>query len=154
MQPVAILLSPFTAAALLVTVLAATAGETSWPPKPARGKGNNCVAETEWMRRNHMTVLMHQRDDTVHDGIRAKRFSLKGCIECHAVQSSDGRPVSAASAQHFCRSCHDYAAVRVDCFECHASRPEGQAATSSGVPDDSADAEAATLAQYLRELTR
>jgi hypothetical protein len=154
MQPVAALLSLLTAATLLLLGSPATAGEAIWLPKPARGQGDKCVAETDWMRRNHMTVLMHQRDDTVHNGIRTKRFSLKGCVECPAVKGSDGKSLSAASSQHFCRSCHDYAAVRMDCFECHASRPEAQAATPGGALDHSADADAARLAQYLRELER
>lgn len=93
-------------------------------PAPAKGKGEQCVAETDFMRRYHMTVLNHQRDDTVHDGIRTKQFSLKGCIACHAVDGPDGKPVTAESPKHFCRECHDYAAVKMDCFQCHASRPE------------------------------
>ena len=100
-------------------------------PKPARGQGEACVAETGWMRRNHMTALSHQRDSTVHAGIRTKRFSLKGCIECHAVSGADGAPVTVASPEHFCRTCHDYVAVRVDCFECHASRPETKASAEN-----------------------
>jgi predicted CXXCH cytochrome family protein len=111
------------------------------------------VADTDFMRRNHMTVLMHQRDETVHDGIRTKRFSLKGCIECHAVKDTDGKPVTAASPRHFCRTCHDYAAVRVDCFECHASRPEANATTSGKVASPlSSRTDAAALAHYVRSL--
>lgn len=128
------------------------ASEPAWLPKPARGQGEQCVAETQWMRRNHMTVLMHQRDDTVHDGIRTKRFSLKGCIDCHAVNGADAKPVSITSPQHFCRTCHDYAAVRVDCFECHASRPEVRALTEQ-VPASGAEKDERTaLGQYLRSV--
>lgn len=104
------------------------AGQT---PVPAKGKGDACVAPTDWMRRYHMTALNHQRDATVHEGIRTDKFSLKGCIECHAVRGADGRPVTVKDAGHFCRTCHDYTAVKVDCFECHASRPEGDGATAS-----------------------
>ncbi len=122
-------------------------------PKPARGRGEKCVADTDWMRRNHMTVLNHQRDDTVHDGIRTERFSLKGCIDCHAVKGTDSRPVTIASDKHFCRTCHDYAAVQVDCFECHASRPESKATTTSEAPAVRSLANhAAALAQYLRSV--
>ncbi|MDX2289465.1 MAG: cytochrome c3 family protein [Hyphomicrobiaceae bacterium] len=117
---------------LTVGVGAAQAG----PPKPAKGRGEACVAPTDWMRRYHMTVLHHQRDDTVHEGIRTQQFSLKGCIDCHQVKGSDDRAVTVADPKHFCRTCHDYAAVRVDCFECHASRPgEGdKAAVGRGPP--------------------
>lgn len=154
MQPVATLISFLTAAALLLAGAPAIAYEANWLPKPARGQGDKCVAETDWMRRNHMTALMHKRDDVVHDGIRTTRFSLKGCIECHAVKGSDGKPLSAASPQHFCRSCHDFAAVRMDCFECHASRPPAQATAAGDPAGASAEADAARLAQYLRELER
>lgn len=132
----------------LMTVSAAYAGEPSWLPKPARGQGEQCVADTDWMRRNHMIALNHQRDDTVHEGIRTKRFSLKGCIDCHAVKGADAKPVTIASSQHFCRTCHDYAAVRVDCFDCHASRPEAKALTGDAAPREDVRA----LTQYLRSI--
>ena len=99
-------------------------------PKPAKGEGDKCVAPTEWMRRYHMTVLDHQRDKTVHTGVRAGPFDLKGCIACHVVEGSDGRAVTVADPKHFCRTCHDYAAVKVDCFECHASRPQEEQKSS------------------------
>ncbi len=112
---------------LAMTILAETgvnAEETGVPhPVIAKGKGDQCVADTAFMRRNHMRVLDHQRDDTVHAGERAGKFSLKGCLDCHAVEGTDTRPVSFDSPQHFCRTCHDFAAVQVDCFSCHASRP-------------------------------
>jgi len=122
----------------------AMADESALAPKPAKGAGEACVADTDFMRRNHMKMLMHQRDDTVHEGIRTKQFSLKGCIECHAVKGEDAKPVAVTDERHFCRTCHDYAAVRVDCFECHSSVPEEKdtAATPTG---DSV----AALGQYL-----
>ena len=129
----------------------ACAADPTWLPKPARGQGETCVADTDWMRRNHMTVLNHQRDNTVHDGIRTKRFSLKGCIECHAVKGANAEPVTAASPQHFCRACHDYAAVRVDCFECHASRPVARAPAAGAAPHER-EMETAALAHYLRSV--
>jgi hypothetical protein len=106
--------------------VAAESGQTSraFVPTPPKGKGDKCVADTDFMRRNHMTMLDHQRDGTVHEGIRTKQFSLKECIACHAVQGPDARPVTIKSPKHFCRACHDYTAVKIDCFECHASRPE------------------------------
>jgi len=57
-------------------------------------------------------------------GIRSKQHSLKECVSCHAVEGPDAMAVSFESEKHFCRSCHDYAAVAIDCFECHASRPD------------------------------
>ena len=88
------------------------------------GKGEQCVKDTDFMRRNHMSLLIHERDETVHEGVRGEPYSLKECIRCHAVADQDGTAVTVSSQQHFCRSCHDYAAVKIDCFQCHASRPE------------------------------
>ena len=93
-------------------------------PDIPRGQGESCVEDTDFMRRYHMTVLLHQRDDTMLKGIRSKQHSLKECVSCHAVPGADSIPVTVASPKHFCRSCHDYAAVNIDCFDCHASRPE------------------------------
>jgi len=112
--------------AVVVAGLAAlTVAQSDIPyPDIPRGQGEFCVEDTEFMRRNHMNVLMHQRDDTVRDGVRSKQHSLKECISCHAVTGPDSIAVTVESPQHFCRSCHDYAAVKIDCFQCHASRPE------------------------------
>ena len=93
-------------------------------PVIARGQGESCVEDTEFMLRNHMDLLKHQRDDTMIKGIRGEQHSLKECVSCHAVVGADLIPVTVSSPEHFCRSCHDYAAVSIDCFQCHASRPE------------------------------
>jgi hypothetical protein len=102
-------------------------------PKPAieKGQGDKCVEETEFMRKNHMTLLKHQRDETVHNGIRTKQHSLNGCIECHASRKT-GRVIG--SDENFCQGCHSYAAVKLDCFECHASKP-GSKASLTGTRD-------------------
>jgi len=88
------------------------------------GQGDACVRDTDFMRRNHMELLKHQRDETTLKGLRNEQHSLKECLSCHAVYGPDAIPVTVASPSHFCRSCHDYAAVSIDCFQCHASRPE------------------------------
>lgn len=98
-------------------------GDVPLPVIP-KGQGEACVADTGYMRRNHMTLLRHQRDETMRQGIRGNPYSLEECIACHAVSGPDARPLSVDSPQHFCRACHDYAAVSIDCFQCHASRPE------------------------------
>ena len=123
-----------------------TAGRTSLP-NIAKGKGTSCVAPVEWMRRNHMKALLHQRDQTVHEGVRGAKFSLKDCVSCHAVEGVDGRAVTVSDPKHFCRSCHDYAAVSIDCFECHASRPE--VPSKSGALQGSTAKDVAALVQYL-----
>lgn len=103
-----------------------TVADSGRVPVPAipLGQGEKCVEDTDFMRRNHMSLLNHQRDKTVHEGIRSKQHSLRECISCHAVTGPDAMPVTVSSPQHFCRSCHDYAAVNIDCFQCHASRPD------------------------------
>lgn len=93
-------------------------------PVIPEGQGTRCVEDTEFMRRNHMDLLKHQRDETMLKGVRTKKYSLKECLDCHVVYGADEVAVTASSPSHFCRACHDYAAVSIDCFECHASRPE------------------------------
>lgn len=116
--------------ALGLTVQTAEAAENSrvYVPKPPKGKGDKCMEDTKFMRANHMNLLKHQRDETMHNGIRTKKHSLKECVACHTVPGNDGRAVSYEDPKNFCRQCHDYAAVKLDCFECHASKPpKGQA---------------------------
>ena len=54
-------------------------------------KGEACVEPLPVIRRDHMKFLMHQRDDTVHQGIRGARHSLVGCIDCHAAKDDAGQ---------------------------------------------------------------
>lgn len=83
-------------------------------------KGERCVEDVASMRRNHMRFLEHQRDATVHGGIRGAKHSLKGCIDCHASKATGS---VAQAPTDFCVSCHAYAAVKIDCFDCHATKP-------------------------------
>jgi predicted CXXCH cytochrome family protein len=122
----------------------------SWMPMPAKATGGKCDADPAWMRKWHMRALDHKRDETMHEGIRTDQFSLKRCITCHAVKDESGKFVTVKDERHFCRTCHDYAAVSVDCFDCHASRPgsgEGDmAALPDGHPKLAAKGEATALA--------
>ncbi len=113
---------------LLISSLATSAPGTPQPgsdgvPKPVieAARGGQCVEDPAFMRRNHMKLLKHQRGDTMRDGNRTGKYSLKACVDCHA--SSTTSSVSASSS-NFCQSCHTYAAVKIDCFECHASKPQ------------------------------
>jgi len=94
-------------------------------------RGGQCVADAAFMRRNHMELLKHQRDDTMRGGIRTGKYSLKACIACHASQASQS---VTAEPGNFCQSCHNYAAVRIDCFECHANKPAGSTALLQAKP--------------------
>ena len=108
---------------LMAPVLAPAADSRTPKPviEPARA-GTQCIAEPATMRRDHPAMLEHQRDETVRGGIRGAKASLKGCIDCHA---SPATASVAKSETNFCVSCHVYAAVRIDCFECHATKPAG-----------------------------
>ena len=141
----------FVGAALVAPTFAdETAGRTPVPAIP-KGKGDHCVRDTDFMRRYHMTMLKHQRDETVHDGVRNGDFSIKACVTCHAVNGADGQPVSYADPRHFCRSCHSYASVSIDCFECHASKPAAEEkAAQAGTSAD--DRDLAAINAYLREV--
>jgi len=105
--------------AALCMCTSAGAAESYGMPKLDIGKGGQCVEETQWMRKNHMNVLLHQRDETVHQGIRDGKYSLKNCIECHA-STKDNSVIGRADS--FCEGCHRYEAVKIDCFECHSSK--------------------------------
>jgi hypothetical protein len=90
-------------------------------------KGEACVAPTEEMRRDHIKMLLHQRDRTMRQGLREPRFSLKNCVDCHASRETG----SVLGKEGFCSSCHAYAAVSMDCFECHTSLRQTRAAGAS-----------------------
>lgn len=87
-------------------------------------EGVKCVEPEDEMRRHHMDYILHQRDKTVHEGVRTKKYSLAICIDCHVQPDKDGNIASFESDEHFCSTCHNYAAVQIDCFECHADRPQ------------------------------
>ncbi|OAN50569.1 Hdr-like menaquinol oxidoreductase cytochrome c subunit [Paramagnetospirillum marisnigri] len=106
---------------LALLTLPALAAE---PPAPPKAKaGTTCIESPSVMRRDHMEMLKHQRDDTLRLGIRGAKASLKGCVDCHSTTTAEGRPVPVNAEGQFCQSCHAYAAVKPDCFECHATTP-------------------------------
>jgi len=89
-------------------------------------KGDKCVEPKEVMLRDHMKLVLHQRDRTMHDGIRTTQHSLKNCVNCHA----DPKTGSVLGKDGFCESCHQYASVKLDCFECHSAKREAAAVLS------------------------
>jgi hypothetical protein len=119
------------AAAILAAVLGATAlaGSGERPagrvamPLVKIERGEACVAPVAEMRRNHMTMLLQERDRTLREGVRTARFSLQKCIECHASAKTG----SVLGEEGFCSSCHAYASVKIDCFECHTPLREARA---------------------------
>jgi hypothetical protein len=109
------------------------AGDSILPEIPAAqsrfSETQGCVEPTDEMRKNHMEYILHKRDETMHEGIRTRQHSLKECINCHISDAPDAPRIS--SDKHFCNSCHTYAAVKIDCFQCHADRPVKSAQGSS-----------------------
>jgi len=110
-------------AAALAAGLAFAAGRTAKPVVLVERPGP-CVEATELMRRDHMKLLLHQRERTTREGIRTRPHSLAGCVDCHASRKTG----SVLGEQGFCQSCHAYAGVRLDCFECHSAKARAQAA--------------------------
>jgi octaheme c-type cytochrome (tetrathionate reductase family) len=106
--------------AIAATVgLAANAEAEGWTPKPfiVKGKGEQCVEPTDVMRQRHFEFILPQR------GIRTEQHGLAGCIECHATRDENGAYLPIDAKGQFCESCHNYAAVSIDCFKCHANTP-------------------------------
>ncbi len=120
-------LAPFILAAVMAVAGLADAAETrerAALPQANSERSATCVEPTAEMRRNHMDMLLHQRDQTMRRGIRTSRHSLKNCVTCHANPKTN----SVLGKDGFCESCHRYAAVRIDCFECHSPTPQKVAA--------------------------
>ena len=101
------------AAGIIAAVLTVAANAET--PRFKIERGEACVAPVAEMRRDHMKILLHQRDRTMRQGLREPRFSLKGCVDCHASRESG----SVLGKDGFCSSCHGYVSVKIDCFECH-----------------------------------
>ncbi|ADE11910.1 hypothetical protein [Sideroxydans lithotrophicus] len=109
---------------LLVSLLLCLCIPMTWAadanaPKLDIGKGGHCVRDPQWMRKNHMHLLIHQRDETVRKGIRDDQVSMKNCVDCHASLKDNS---VIARDDSFCVGCHRYEAVKIDCFECHSSK--------------------------------
>jgi len=80
-----------------------------------------CVESAEWMKANHMDLLIDWRETVVRDGFRTytasdeKQYLISltdTCIDCHSPKAE------------FCDRCHDYVAAKPNCWNCHVD-PEG-----------------------------
>ncbi len=115
--------------ALLVGLGATAIAETDAPAGKAvegSAKANalkSCVRPTDWMRRNHMELIEHQRDLTVRQGVRVQKDSLANCIDCHARHDDKGQPVPVTAKGEFCQGCHGFVAAKPSCFQCHSTVP-------------------------------
>lgn len=98
-------------------------------PKFKITKGEKCVEPTDVMREQHMEFILHQRDETVHRGIRTSKYSLQKCVSCHA----DPVTKKVTGKEGFCESCHAYAAVSIDCFSCHTDKATDKKSVRTGI---------------------
>ncbi len=87
-------------------------------------ESKKCIQPEDEMRRNHMNYILHERDETMREGVRDEPGSLAACIDCHVEPDEKGEIASVDSNDHFCNGCHEYASVQIDCFQCHADRPQ------------------------------
>ena len=110
---------------LLSVSVASDHADSNFPEIPAAVKGEQCVEPVDVMRRDHMTMLFHQRDRTVYFGERSPeaKYSLIECLSCHTQKDAQGAYIPINAPGQFCQVCHSYASVKMDCFECHANKP-------------------------------
>lgn len=94
------------------------------PPPDLKLPANEteCIARTEFMRNNHMNLLMTWRDEVVRadqrtfaapDGRVWEKSLTHTCLSCHAEKAE------------FCDKCHDYLEVQPYCWDCHVD-PKGE----------------------------
>jgi hypothetical protein len=113
-------------------------GKMAAPPDPKldtpaiqklAAKDRKCVMPTDYMRANHMQMLIDwrenvirsyepghpQADDRMFVNPEGKKYlaSLsKTCLECHSNKAK------------FCDQCHNYVAVTPNCFGCHLTNEQ------------------------------
>lgn len=111
--------------------LAATAAGRVPQPRFDVDKATTCVAPRDEIRRTHMELLKHRRDQTVRAGMRGGKTSLETCIDCHAGKTTG---TVTGRADGFCQSCHAYVGVQLDCFECHQARRGAAVGAANPLP--------------------
>jgi hypothetical protein len=121
---------------------AAGEGRTPKPVIKIENADTKCVAPPEEMRRNHMEMLKHQRDETLREGIRGEPVSLNRCINCHASKQTGS---VLGSNENFCQTCHAYVAVKLDCWDCHQPKANYKARVTNGAAPASHDKAASTM---------
>lgn len=109
----------------LITGCSSNTEAQAVPGSAKAAKLTQCVRPKAFMRRNHMKLIKHQRDITVHEGVRATENSLTACIACHVQYDSNGHAIPVDAEGQFCNRCHNWLAVQPDCFGCHSTVPEG-----------------------------
>jgi len=136
------------------------AADEHLPVELPQATGDPHPEGSDYWRIHHMDMLKHDRDLTMRDGVRNVipgeepiQASIGECFDCHAATDEAGTPVSYDDERHFCRVCHDYAAVQVDCFMCHRSTPsETKELRVMAKPEDPSSIEA-YLARVSEEMS-
>lgn len=119
------------AAGMLAVFSACALSDSVVTPGSKAAGMDACVAPTAEMRRYHMEYLKHDRDKTVHEGIRDLKNSLADCVDCHAAKDGNGGYESVNAEGQFCDRCHNYMAVTLACFQCHRKTPAERGASST-----------------------
>jgi len=60
-------------------------------------------------------------------------------VNCHITPKPDGQYAHFGEKEHFCSSCHTYAAVRIDCFECHRDTPDPETVRETAMENPHGD---------------
>lgn len=85
-------------------------------PEIARLAEKKCLEPTAYMRANHMELIDSWREAVVREGQRyyvtssGKNVTMslsQSCLGCHS------------NKEQFCDACHNYAAVKPNCWSCH-----------------------------------
>lgn len=97
-------------------------GEAAYVPEPEIvTEEKECIEPTHYMRDKHTDLLSDWRESVIRHGTRnyvasdnqEYNMSLTDtCMDCHSNKAE------------FCDRCHDYVAVKPDCWDCH-NPPEG-----------------------------
>jgi hypothetical protein len=119
-----LLLTTITAVLVLFTGTAIAESRVLGPTIELPTIAENCIRPSDVMRREHMILLKHKRDETVRNGIRTKDASLQGCVDCHSKKDTNDAFIPVDDPGQFCSTCHEYTAVKLDCFECHRTTPD------------------------------
>jgi len=85
-------------------------------PEIARLAEKKCLEPTAYMRASHMELIDSWREAVVREGQRyyvtssGKNVTMslsQSCLGCHS------------NKEQFCDTCHNYAAVKPNCWSCH-----------------------------------
>jgi hypothetical protein len=99
-------------------------GTPARPPEVKRSVEPRCVEPAATMRTGHMALLLGWREQVVRTGNRTYVASdgrphvvslTQTCMRCHGQKAE------------FCDRCHEYAAVRITCWDCHVDPKLAQA---------------------------